>query len=66
MKLGGLDSLMKEIAEKLQIQLIVSSNEVQDGMTRIFDKYNHRFGQGYGSTSRVTSSVNIASSSSVS
>ena len=66
MKLGGLDSLMKGIAEKLQIQLTVSSNEVQEGMTRMFDEYNHRFGQGHDSTSRVTSSVNVASSSSAS
>ena len=50
MKLGNLDSLIKEIAKKLQIQLTVSNNKVQDGITRIFDEYNHRFGQGHGST----------------
>ena len=63
MKWGGLDSLMKGIAEKLQIQLTVSSNEVQEWMTRMFDEYKHKFGQGHGSTARVTSSANVASSS---
>ena len=66
MKLGGLHSLMEGIAEKLQIQLTVSSSEVHDRMKRMFDEYNHRFGQGHDSTSRVTSSVNVASSSSAS